>query len=281
MSTLLAEVPSETTPEPTLSRSRAQRLTERIRSGIEGVWAMLLEAYEGQAHVSLGYPTWEAYIKEEFRMSRGESYRLIDQGRVIKALASAGGVARAREAAPFVSGRQAAVLKGDLPAASSEISEAIQQGVEPEEAVRAAVARRSILRPAGALPAPRPAPVRRGAHVDESEILERAEELRDRLKSCMGGMRSTISSAPRRPASDAETLREELRDWLVSISAIVSPEHLESLYMLRAEIYDWLKNLGDDRASIAQLAGVSAAAVDYSVGQLRQVSKDGKRKSRS
>jgi hypothetical protein len=266
---------------PAMTKAQALRITEQIRHGIEGVWSKMYEAYEKRAHVALGYERWEDYVREEFKMSRGESYRLVNQGKVINSLASAGGVARAREAAPYVSMRQAEVLKNDIDVAAVEIISDIKSGMDTDEAVRAAVDRRRESH-VPALPRAQPATIaRRVAQADPEALMVAAADLRERLRAGLGAVKGHVSRAPRREADDPETLRHELEGWLVVISQIVHPDTLDSLYMLRAEIYDWLKTLGVERKAIAQLAGVSDAAVDYSVAQLRAVAQSGKRKPRA
>jgi hypothetical protein len=284
---LLEAVPAEEVrqAEPkVMSEAAARKLTERIRRSIDGLHAMMLQAYESQAHIALGYERWEDYVKGEFSMTRSESYRLINQGRVIKAISTAGGMSHARDIAGSISIRAAEVLKHDLTLAATEVVAAIEAGMEPQEAVREAVSRRtqSAIGPAPALAAlPAPTTVRRGALFDDQELLDAAADLRERLRDCFSTIKAHVGRAPRREGVDQDTLREELRQWLIALSLIVSQDHLEGLYMLRAEIYDWLKQLGDERAAIAQLAGVTPAAVDYSVGQLHAVVDGGGRKKRA
>lgn len=90
-------------PEP-LSVDRAKNLTENIRAAVDRVWELLTEAYEARVWEVLGYSSWEAYVREEFALSRSQSYRLLHQGRVIRELSKAAG------APVTVTGRQAEAI---------------------------------------------------------------------------------------------------------------------------------------------------------------------------
>jgi hypothetical protein len=108
-----------------LTKTQARRLTEKIAGAAEALWSLLLEAKDGRAWEALGYDTWDAYVAAEFGMSRGQSYRLLDQGRVIGELAAATGVT-ASDIAPAVSARQAATLKPVLPEVAERAREAVK-----------------------------------------------------------------------------------------------------------------------------------------------------------
>jgi hypothetical protein len=71
-----------------LDASAARELTDRIKASANQLWILLLEAHERRAWIALGYASWAAYVRAEFRISRSRSYQLIDQGRVIRALRS-------------------------------------------------------------------------------------------------------------------------------------------------------------------------------------------------
>jgi len=126
-----------------LSRVTALALTQRIRRAGEELWALLLEAYERGAHTVLGYPTWQAYVDAEFDISRSQSYRLINQARVTRAIQEATADAPIR-----VSVRDAEVLKDDIEGAASEVAELVASGNTPVQAVRTAVERRRDPTPA-------------------------------------------------------------------------------------------------------------------------------------
>lgn len=72
-----------------ITPDQARALTDRIRDAVEATWALLLEAHEQRAWAALGYSTWAEYVGAEFDMGRQYSYRLLDQGRVIRAIEEA------------------------------------------------------------------------------------------------------------------------------------------------------------------------------------------------
>lgn len=72
-----------------ITPDEARRLTDRIRDSVEATWALLLEAHEQKAWAALGYATWAEYVSAEFNMSRRHSYRLLDHGRVVRAIEEA------------------------------------------------------------------------------------------------------------------------------------------------------------------------------------------------
>lgn len=69
-----------------LSEEGARLLTEKIKARAEELWHLLLEAYEGGAHLALGYSSWGKYFEEEFGQHQSYGYRLLDSGRVVKAI---------------------------------------------------------------------------------------------------------------------------------------------------------------------------------------------------
>jgi copper chaperone CopZ len=139
-----------------LSRVTALALTQRIRDAIETTWNLLLEAYEREAHKALGYDTWAEYVKGEFDISRGQSYRLIDQARVTNALMEAAGVdpakvSHARDTIK-VSAREAVILKREIEPAKAEVAEAVAAGATPVDAVRQAITKRQVPKPPAECP---------------------------------------------------------------------------------------------------------------------------------
>jgi hypothetical protein len=112
-----------------LSADEARELTSTIRNAAEMLWVLLARAHQGRAWESLGYESWEGYVRAEFDMSRSRSYQLLDQGRVIAALTEAmpeGSEVHLTEAA-------ARDLKGVLDEVLPEVSERTA-GLEPDEA---------------------------------------------------------------------------------------------------------------------------------------------------
>lgn len=75
--------------EPTLTEDEAREITQGIKNAAETTWALLLTAYERDAPKAMGYPSWETYCATEFDMSRAHGYRLLDHGRVMRALEAA------------------------------------------------------------------------------------------------------------------------------------------------------------------------------------------------
>lgn len=53
-----------------LTREEAQALTVTIRSGMDRVHGMLIDAYRGRAWIVLGYASWEAYCDGELQGAR-------------------------------------------------------------------------------------------------------------------------------------------------------------------------------------------------------------------
>jgi hypothetical protein len=117
-----------------LSKVEAKKLTQKIKTAVDDLWSLLLEAHDRKAWKSLGYSTWEAYVKAEFDMSRRNSYRLLDQARVVRAIEE--NVPHAAQ----ISQRDAEALKDDLPAAAEQIKAKVDAGEEPEKAVADTVA---------------------------------------------------------------------------------------------------------------------------------------------
>lgn len=75
-----------------LSVDEARTLTEQIKTGLYQVSDLMFKAHEGRAWALMGYRTWEAYVRTEFRLSRSRSYELVEQGRFAHAIKSVVGV---------------------------------------------------------------------------------------------------------------------------------------------------------------------------------------------
>ena len=80
---LLRERRGDTSP---LSESHARTLTDEVKRDVEEVWLKLLQLYEGEAHLALGYSSWGDDCKREFNLSRTAAYRNVHAGRVVKVL---------------------------------------------------------------------------------------------------------------------------------------------------------------------------------------------------
>lgn len=130
---------AETTTAPLLTKDEAQSLTDRIRKNAERLWSLVHQAYEGRAWEVLGYKSFGAYMGAEFDLSKSEGNRLVNQGRVIKAIAIASGVSE--EQVP-VSNRQARAITTEQ---ATEIGQAVREVpvVERSAALREAIATRA------------------------------------------------------------------------------------------------------------------------------------------
>ncbi|MBZ9919112.1 hypothetical protein LB517_10735 [Mesorhizobium sp. BR1-1-12] len=125
-----------------LTEKEAAALTVRIRKAADNVWSLLLEAREREAWKALRYATWEAYVNAEFAMSRRNSYRLLDLGRVVREI---------EEFVPHaaqITQRDVAAIKDDLPAVKAEISARVQEGEEPEKAATDIIAEKRAVKEA-------------------------------------------------------------------------------------------------------------------------------------
>ena len=98
---------------PLLGPDEARSLTDRIKARSEELWHLLLEAYEGAAHTALGYKSWGAYFEAEYGGGKSQAYRVLDAGRVVKAMEEDSPIGE-RPAIPneYVA-RELAPLKGD------------------------------------------------------------------------------------------------------------------------------------------------------------------------
>ena len=108
-----------------LSEAEARDLTDRIRSTAEDLWSLLLEAHDRQAWKALGYGTWAEYVQTEFSMSRVHAHRLMDQGRVIREIEAASGVALPM--GNTLSEREARDLKPHLEEVAGKVRDAVEQ----------------------------------------------------------------------------------------------------------------------------------------------------------
>ena len=126
---------AETTTAPLLTKDEAQSLTDRIRKNAERLWSLVHQAYEGRAWEVLGYKSFGAYVGAEFDLSKSSGNSLVNQGRVIRAIATAAGV---DENVVPVSARQARRI---TPQQAVAIGEAVR---EVPVIVRSAALREAI-----------------------------------------------------------------------------------------------------------------------------------------
>jgi hypothetical protein len=85
---------------PIMSKAKARRLIDRIKTDAEHLWTLILEAHDGRAWKALGYSSWAECAKTEFGESRSNSYRLLAQARLmgeLEAAAPTPEVSRARD----------------------------------------------------------------------------------------------------------------------------------------------------------------------------------------
>ena len=72
-----------------LSRSEALDLTREIREQVDRLYLLLERAHAGRVWLALDYPSWEAWLRQEFQISRQRGYQLLGQASAVRALASA------------------------------------------------------------------------------------------------------------------------------------------------------------------------------------------------
>lgn len=128
-----------TTSTTQMDKADATALTRRIRTAVDGLWDMLLQAYDRKAWKALGHKTWEAYVKAELGIGRSRSYQLLDQGRVIEAVRRSTGDLSTKV---DISERDARDIKPDLSALTKEVKARVEAGEDPKKAAADAIAAR-------------------------------------------------------------------------------------------------------------------------------------------
>jgi gas vesicle protein len=112
-----------------LNREQAEELTAHIRNAADVMYILIARAHSGRVWEALEYPSWEAYVNDEFDMSRSRAYQLLDQAKVIaeiEAVAPAGATFSINE-------KTARDLKKVLGDVISDVSERTE-GMNPSEA---------------------------------------------------------------------------------------------------------------------------------------------------
>jgi len=123
---------------PSLTKEEAHDLNTRIKRAVDAVWPLLLEAYERQIWLPLGYHSWRHYATNEFEMSAGHLYRLLDQGRVIKALEAA---TLSPVGDGLITERVARDLKPHLDTVVADVRDrVVNRGEDPVQVVKAVAA---------------------------------------------------------------------------------------------------------------------------------------------
>ncbi len=154
MSTLTqseATVPTVVT-DP-LEEAEARHLTERIKETAGLFGDLLVESQVREAHLALGYATWNEYAESEFTESLRQLYRRMDQARFAHALNEAAGITLESTSDPgvtsgqFIDEKTTRRLKPSMPAVLQEVRDAVADGVKPQEAVRRVVAEHGALGP--------------------------------------------------------------------------------------------------------------------------------------
>lgn len=176
-----------------LTHREAMDLTGRIKTAANNLWQLLLEAHERKAWKALSYPTWEAYVKAEFDMSRSNAYRLLDQGRVTRAIEEAGGnVPHAGQ----ITQRDVDAIKPVLPEVAEEIRNRVEQGADPVETTYEVIEAKRAERKKTPEPSPEP-------EDEESDLLTELEHAHAEMQRQERMIKSLSSS----------DLGQELADW--------------------------------------------------------------------
>lgn len=133
------------------TKNEAKIRADGIRHHAETLWGLLLQAWDHEDHIALGYESWKDYMVAEFEVTTRQAYYLLDQARVTVAIQEQTGRSEGvklfhsedGQPAKLVSIREAQVLKHDAPKAAREIAKAVERGKPVQEAVQAAVAKRA------------------------------------------------------------------------------------------------------------------------------------------
>lgn len=192
-------VNSELLPEPLyetpeLTYDEALELTKSIKSTITAAWVLLGRAHEGKAYRSLGYSTWEEYVRTEFDFSVRTSYRLLDKAEVVRALEQASPA----DTAIQLTNKQVQEIKRELP----KIVERVQKETTGQTPEAAAEIVENIITPA---PTPRPDPPARQEERTPEEISQELEDEADKiLENSAVGDYSAYAAARPQPAPPSE-----------------------------------------------------------------------------
>lgn len=115
--------------EDAMTRQAARELTDSIKASVTATYILVKRAHDLKAWKSLGYKTWEEYVKSEFDMSAARSYQLINQADVIKQI---------EEVTPdgtkvMLTEAQARDIKKELPRITEKVK-AATSGSTPDDA---------------------------------------------------------------------------------------------------------------------------------------------------
>lgn len=261
-----------------LNPDEARSLTDRIKARSEELWHLLLKAYEGGAHTALGYESWGAYFEAEYGGGKSQAYRVLDAGRVVKAIEGHSPTGErvpnervARELAPLV--------KEDAKTAGRVLDDLVNEhgdkltGAHAKKAVQdvfeATVIReelppktRAVLEetdPSCSMPR-NPAQTRHLRDIADKRGDERAAETAERVAN--GEFKSTFEAYPevKDPARKREALEESL-----ARSPLPSPELTEEqkAYFRFASDYNGLRKLDPEKiAATARTAYDARTSVE-------------------
>lgn len=113
-----------------MTKEEALDITNTIKSTSVALYVLIQKAHAGKAYKSLGYDTFEEYVREEFEMSKSRAYQLINLAHTIDAI---------KESVPQdteikLTEAQARDIKRELPRITEKIKEETKDKT-PEEAV--------------------------------------------------------------------------------------------------------------------------------------------------
>lgn len=112
-----------------LTRAEAEELTAHIRNAADVMWVLIARAHAGRVWEALDYPSWEAYVRDEFDMSRSRAYQLLDQAKVVAAIQAAAPVGTEVK----ISEKSARDLRKVLAPVVEEVAEKTE-GMDPDDA---------------------------------------------------------------------------------------------------------------------------------------------------
>lgn len=121
------------------NRARLHECEQVIAAGIDtfvSVGNALVEIRDDKLYRD-SHRTFEDYCRARWNLGRSRAYELIDQARVVSAIEEAVGEC---PAVPDISSRDARAIKADLPAVVADIKSRVDDGLEPDAAVRKAIA---------------------------------------------------------------------------------------------------------------------------------------------
>lgn len=224
----------------TLSKDDARSLTDEVKHDAERLWRKLVELYDREAHLALGYSSWGSYFTAEFGGHASRGYQLLNAARIAEILDSTTverpNEAQTRELAPLL--KEPARMK----AAWKEAVEATN-GNPTALAVKETVSRRAM------------------TDDDRQEIMELRKQGKKvaEISAIVGWSQSAVSKVtakpkkpgrlPRRQQAGTDQTRalakihQSCRDW---------NEMGDEVYIPAPEIARRIRVLSDDIAFLAK-----------------------------